>query len=222
MIALPCIVPYVHLAQPGRWAWQRIGPTIRPWLPSRIASWCLLAVRWAGYVDALARDIDNLDLVTSNSGVSPLYERKIDMPAILDRPLEPSPGVLDNSPFEPIPLPAPRLRRHWWHFHFPWIKTAVGAPMGDETLLIDNRTAESWRLHLGYRDLGAVASYHQHRVVTARGGMLSARQVHAAVGTAYLTLPLTSDIRVIEILHDDRHGTPFYQLHALESGQSRP
>jgi hypothetical protein len=138
------------------------------------------------------------------------------MPALLDRPPALPPVVLDD-PSAAVPQPAPRLFRHRWRFRFPWVKTAVGAPIDDEGLLIDNRTGDAWRLHLGYRDLGTVAPYRQRLVTVSRAGMLMARQLHAPTGTEYLMLPLTPRVRAVEIRRDSRQGkTLAYELHAVE------
>jgi hypothetical protein len=134
------------------------------------------------------------------------------MPTLLERPPAPQ---LDEAAPSLIPEPAPQLQRHWWRFRFPWTKTAVGAPLGDEQLLIDNQTPEVWTLHLGYHALGPLAPHRQRYVTVATGGLLTARPLHAPVGTAYLTLYVVPAVRVVEIRAVGAKGAAQYELHAV-------
>ena len=114
------------------------------------------------------------------------------MPVVLDRP------STDDAVDMP-PETAPQLRRQWWRYMFPWVKTAVGAPTEDDDLLIVNATDEAWILWLGYRSLGMVPPRLEWTMTVARPGLLSARRVGAPVGTEYLTLSLTRAVHAVQI-----------------------
>ena len=133
------------------------------------------------------------------------------MTPTLQRPPAP---ILDEAAPEPITAPAPHRQRAWWRSLFPWRKTAVGAPMGDQHLLIDNRTTEAWVVHLGYKALGTLAPGEQRLVAAAKSGMMTARPLHAPVGTAYLTLFVLPAMRVVAIVFDTAAGHSHYELRA--------
>ena len=114
------------------------------------------------------------------------------MPVVLDRP--PTDDAVDMPPET-----APQLRRQWWRYMFPWVKTAVGAPTEDDDLLIVNATDEAWILWLGYRSLGMVPPRVEWAITVAKTGLLSARRLVAPVGTEYLTLSLTRAVRAVQI-----------------------
>ena len=118
----------------------------------------------------------------------------------------------EESP--PETAPGPRRGRPWWRFLFPWPRgrTRNAAPADDDALLVDNRTAEVWALHLGYRDLGTVPPHQRRRERVVKTGMLTARVVDAPVGTGYLTAWLTPSVRAVEIRGEPMRGQPLYEL----------
>lgn len=131
------------------------------------------------------------------------------MSIVVDRPAT-EPAIDD-----PPPPTAPRRRRHWWRWRFPWVKTAVSAPLDDQPLLIRNRTDEAWALSLNYHDLGVLPPHDQYSFSVVKRGLLCARQPQAPIGTAYLTLALKSSISTVEIDCDLLQGQMLYDLRPL-------
>ncbi len=130
------------------------------------------------------------------------------MPAILDRPPEaPAQTQTQADPTRP-----------WWRRRMPFAlpKTRNGAPTDDGELVIDNRTDETWRLHLGYRDLGLIAGRRQLRVQVVKSGMLTARQLKAAADAGYLTSHIHPGVQTVQIRRTMVNGEPFYDLRLLE------
>ena len=136
------------------------------------------------------------------------------MPVVLDRP--PTDDAVDMPPET-----APQLRRQWWRYMFPWVKTAVGAPTEDDDLLIVNATDEAWILWLGYRSLGMVPPRLEWTITVARPGLLSARRVGAPVGTEYLTLSLTRAVHAVQIAPTVLPDETPYILRVIERPRAR-
>ena len=118
------------------------------------------------------------------------------------------------------PQTAPRRRRAWWRFRFPWTRTAVSGPVADDDLLIVNMTDEAWALSLGYRDLGSLPPYERQEVNVARKGRLCARRVDPPADRDPLTLALTPTVRAVEIGGAVRHGVTVYHLRAIERSEA--
>lgn len=136
------------------------------------------------------------------------------MSTILERP-----PVLDQPPAGERDDPPPTVskpRRSWGRFLFPWLKTAVGAPMSGEELCIDNRTASAWSLHLKYHSLGIVEPFSQRVVQVVKAGQLSARPVDAPTGAGYLTAPIGPFVRAVEIHGALVLGEIMYDLRLVE------
>jgi hypothetical protein len=130
------------------------------------------------------------------------------MPAILDRPPEaPAKTQTQADPTRP-----------WWRRHQPFAlpRTRNSAPTDDGDLVIDNQTDESWRVHLGYRDLGVVTAHTQLRVQVVKSGMLTARQLAAPAGASCLTSHIHPSIQTVQIRRTLVNNEPFYDLRLLE------
>jgi hypothetical protein len=130
------------------------------------------------------------------------------MPAILDRPPEaPAQTQTQADPTRP-----------WWRRHQPFAlpRTRNSAPTDDGDLVIDNQTDESWRVHLGYRDLGVVTAHTQLRVQVVKSGMLTARQLAAPAGAGCLTSHIHPSIQTVQIRRTLVNNEPFYDLRLLE------
>ena len=132
------------------------------------------------------------------------------MPVVLDRP-----PVIVDPPTDAAPPTAPRLRRQWWRFRFPWVKTAIGAPTSDDELLIDNATDDAWSLYLGYRDLGTVEPRDQRLVQVVKTGLFSARQSVAPAGTAYITIPIRPAVHTVRIRQERVDNNTLYDLQLI-------
>lgn len=124
----------------------------------------------------------------------------------------------DDAP----PRTKTRRRRHWWRWRFPWIKTAVSAPVDDEPLLIVNATDEAWALSLSYRDLGIVRSHEHRAVYVVRTGILQARRADAPGDEGYLTLPITHRTQAVQIACRVLDGEALYSLWPVERVQPPP
>lgn len=137
------------------------------------------------------------------------------MSIVLDRP--PTEYTVD----EPPPT-EPQRRRQWLKWRFPWVKTAVGAPAGEEPLLIVNSTAEAWALSLGYHDLGVLPPHEEYSFEVVKVGQFRARQPNAPSGTPYLTLSLRPAISAVEISGDTVQGETLYGLRVFTRPNARP
>ena len=140
------------------------------------------------------------------------------MSIVLDRP----PTYDEAVPVDDPPPTQPQRRRQWWRWRFPWVKTAVGAPLGDEPLLVVNSTGESWALALGYHDLGVLPPHDQYAFEVSKAGLLSARQPNAPSGTPYLTLTLAPRISAVEIYGDTLAEATLYGLRIFTGRRARP
>jgi hypothetical protein len=136
------------------------------------------------------------------------------MPAVLERPPAADRTIPAGSPDKP-PDTAPRRRRHWWRYLFPWIKTAVGAPIGDDALIIMNETDHAWACTIGFRSLGLVAPHADKAISVVRKGQLSARRADASADTSPLVVPMTPSVRVVQITCDVVGGIERYDIWAL-------
>jgi hypothetical protein len=136
------------------------------------------------------------------------------MPAVLERPPAPERVIPISSPDEP-PETGLRRRRHWWRYLFPWIKTAVGAPIGDDALIIMNETDHSWTCAVGFRSLGQVMPHADKATSVVRKGQLSARRADAPADANPLSVPMTPSVRVVQITCDVVGGIERYDIWAL-------
>jgi hypothetical protein len=133
------------------------------------------------------------------------------MPAILDRP----PDAPAQTETQADPL------RPWWRRRMPFAmpQTRNAAPTDDGELVIDNQTDATWRVHLGYRDLGAVKGRAQQHVRVVKSGTLTARQLAATPATGYLTVHLNPAVHTVQIRRTMVNNEPFYDLRLLEGRQ---
>ena len=133
------------------------------------------------------------------------------MPAILDRPPEAPPRTETQA--DPT--------RPWWRRRMPFAlpQTRNAAPTDDGELVIDNQTDATWRVHLGYRDLGAVKGRAQQHVRVVKSGMLTARQLAAPPSAGYLTAHLHPTVHTVQIRRTLVNNEPFYDLRLLEGKQ---
>ncbi len=86
-------------------------------------------------------------------------------------------------------------------------------------MLIDNRTADAWALHLGYRDLGTILPHRKRHERVVKSGMLTARIAGAPTGTEYLTAYLTGGVRAVEIRSQMVRGERLYDLRLVAGGR---
>ena len=116
-----------------------------------------------------------------------------------------------------------RARRGWPPTWLPWLKprTRVAADAADDELLVRNRTAEAWRIAVGFRDLGVAEPFQDRSVHVVKTGTMTARQVAAPVGTDYLIAPLGPDVEQVVLTRFLAHGQPFYELKAVQ-GRGKP
>lgn len=80
---------------------------------------------------------------------------------------------------EPVTETEPERRLDRWRYRFPWVKTAVDAPIDGDRLLIDNQTDRAWKLWHRFREIGMVAEGTQKRVRVVKAGLLTAQQLPA-------------------------------------------
>lgn len=139
------------------------------------------------------------------------------MPLVVDRPH--TDDLVDMPPAPPETAPA--RRRVWGRLLFPWLRTAVGAPMADDDLLIVNATSLAWVLSVGYHTVGTMPPGDEQIVNVVRRGHLSAREAGSPADSA-LTLGLTPKVRAVEIGETVLGGTTLYDLKAIERRDARP
>jgi hypothetical protein len=111
-----------------------------------------------------------------------------------------------------------RARPRWWR-RFPWSqgRTRNAAPLEDDRLTIDNETAMTWTIAVGYHALEPIGPFvtRQERIV--KRGLVSARPLEAAPGTEYLTTYLNPRVRTLEIRGQIVGNQPFYDLRLIET-----
>src|SRR5919198_1138892 len=92
-----------------------------------------------------------------------------------------------------------RARPRWWR-QFPWPRgrTRNAAPLEDDRLLIDNGTAMTWTIAVGYHALEPVGPFVKREERIVKSGLVSARPLEAAPGTEYLTTYLNPRVRTLE------------------------
>ena len=117
-----------------------------------------------------------------------------------------------------------RERSPWWKIRLPKLgpRTRVGAPTDGDGLTIDNKTAHAWFVAVGYRDLGVVEPFQQRHVELVRTGTLTARQVDAPAGAAYLIAYLGADVHTVQVTRFLVSGQPFYELKPPTGRRNRP
>src|SRR5579883_1150491 len=136
------------------------------------------------------------------------------MPAVLERPPELDRAIPAGLPDDP-PETAPQRRRQWWRYLFPWLKTAVGAPIEDDALIIMNETDHPWACAAGFRSLVLVAPHADKATSVVRKGQLSARRADAPADTSPLVVAMTPSVRVVQITCDVVGGIERYNIWAL-------
>jgi hypothetical protein len=138
------------------------------------------------------------------------------------------PVILDRPPQAPPPtLPAAEPKRPWWKRYFPWTspQTRIAGPTDDGELLLDNRTDDTWALHLGYRALGPIAPHTRQHVRVVKSGMLTARPAAAPAGADYLIASLHPHVHTVQIRHSVVQGVSVYDLHLIggeEAARPKP
>jgi hypothetical protein len=125
-------------------------------------------------------------------------------------------GEGKTLPPEPVPQTAPQRQRALWRFRFRWRKTAVGAPVYNDELLIENLTGVAWRLWHGYHFLGTVAPGDSLPVRLTKSGLLSARQDQADPGTEYLLVQLTEASCGVQIAEVAEGKRVLFELRLME------
>lgn len=131
------------------------------------------------------------------------------------------PAELTEQPPAAIPETAPQRQPNRWRYRFPWVKTAVGAPLYDDELLIDNRTPHAFALWHAYHALGVVDAHSQRTVRLVKSGLLSARQLIAPPGADYLLISLNPEARGVAICDISGGGEGYYDLRLLGPGELR-
>lgn len=129
----------------------------------------------------------------------------VDWPDQLDRPVTPP----------PVPETAPRLRPDRWRYRFPWVKTAVSAPIYDGQLIIANDTDFTWQIWHDYHSLGLVPPRSLRRRRLVKSGTVSARRLPAPVGEEYIfvsLIPSAAEVRIVDI----SVGEGLYALEIVE------
>lgn len=128
--------------------------------------------------------------------------------------VDPSPE--SGDPPSAMPEPHPRLQPDRWRFHFPWVKTAVSAPIYNRELLIANRTDRTWLVWHNYHNLGLLDAGTERHVRVVRAGTMSARELLADADSEYLLVSLTSEVQGIEIV-DIAAGEGLYTLRPMNA-----
>jgi hypothetical protein len=126
----------------------------------------------------------------------------VDWPDQLDLP----------SSLPPVPETAPQRQPNRWRYRFPWVKTAVSAPIYDDELTIDNQTDFTWQLWHDYHSLGLVPPRGLRRRRLVKAGTISARRLPAPTGEEYIFVslnPTAAEVRIVDLSAGE-------SLHALE------
>src|SRR5579875_2538087 len=136
------------------------------------------------------------------------------MAIIVDPPFD-----VDRSFPEAVPETEPRLQPNRWRYRFPWVKTAVGAPLYDNVLLVINQTNRSWLLHHGCHCLGTIAPLADRRFRLVKSGIFTAIQMPAPADAEYIVVQLKESARAIRIV-DIAAGEGFFALELVEGEES--
>ncbi len=143
------------------------------------------------------------------------------MPLVIERP---STSELERPPISEAeavpPQSEPERRRAWWRFRFPWTKTAVGAPMADDELIIANATTDDWVLSLGLRQMGLIYGGELRHVTAARGSQLTARLATPRAGERPLTLALAPEVRAVLLSRIELPFISFYTMKAVSAEEA--
>lgn len=134
-------------------------------------------------------------------------------------PAPPAPAIEQPTTGEPEPEPRPeRGRPRWWKLR-PWPRgrTRNAAPLADDRLTIDNETALTWTIAVGYHTLAPVGPYVTREERVVKSGLVSARPVEALVGTEYLTTYLNPRVQTLQIRGQIVGNQPFYDLRLVEA-----
>lgn len=138
------------------------------------------------------------------------------MPAILERPPILDPPNPAGEALEQPPRTATRRRRHWLRYLFPWVKTAIGAPIEDDALIIMNATGHTWSCAVGFRSLGLVAPHDDTAISVVRRGLLTARRLDVPDDDP-LALAMTPSVRVVQITSTVIGGAEVFTMWAVSS-----
>ena len=113
-----------------------------------------------------------------------------------------------------------RAKPRWWK-QFPWPRgrTRNAAPLEDDRLTLDNETAMTWAIAVGYHALDPLGPFVKREERIVKSGMLSARPLEAIVGTEYLTTYLNPRVRSVKIRGQIVGNQPFYDLRLVENGR---
>ena len=139
------------------------------------------------------------------------------MPAPMPAP------VSEPASDEPETQAQPERAKPGWRKRLPRAqgRTRNAAPLEDDRLTIDNETALTWSVAIGYHSLDPVGPYVKRQERVVKSGPLSARPMDATVGTEYITTYLNPRVHTVEIRGRIVANQPFYDLRLLESGKRR-
>ena len=108
-----------------------------------------------------------------------------------------------------------------WRTQSPWPqgRTRNAAPLEDDRLTLDNETAMTWAIAVGYHALDPLGPFVKREARIVKSGLLSARPLEAVVGTEYLTTYLNARVKTVKIRGQLVGNQPFYDLRLVESGR---
>lgn len=138
------------------------------------------------------------------------------MPATLERPPTLAPPDPYGEALDDPPETATHRQRHWLRYLFPWVKTAVGAPIADDALIIMNETNYTWLCTAGFHTLGPVPPHEDKATSVVRKGTLTARRLDVPDADP-LTVAMTPSVRVVQIASDTIDGAEVFTMWAVSS-----
>lgn len=132
-----------------------------------------------------------------------------------------APTTEEPAADQPETQTEPKRAKPRWRTQSPWPqgRTRIAAPLEDDRLTLDNETAMTWAIAVGYHALDPLGPFVKREERIVKSGMLSARPLEAIVGMEYLTTYLNPRVRSVKIRGQIVGNQPFYDLRLVENGR---